>query len=264
MRGRRNIDGGRRGATRAATSALTLLERQLSSVAYSWGRGDTFSPGAIAERVASGVGIRAAYPTHSFAQASAPNQASAAAGALDGRPGILFGGSAFYDSSAPASAWRVHDGTGWQVYSVFIPKVVSATTQTMWTTRPALVAAETGVAQQHSTGPRVVMGNGAASIYDSGIVGALTVDVPTFTQWRFKAGASPEAQLFRETTSVHSGTGTAPSAGDPNATMRIGQTSSGGVALRAVLLDFIVVKLDDTATQDLVRQYIALRYPTLA
>lgn len=253
---------------------LVQLETYLSLNLFSWMRADTRveSGGKVTQftdRVVASGGVapnaRSVDPAHAFAQGNSAMQVVAITtnALVNNREVATFNNFPLYDSTIAAANWKAHDGTGWEIFAAWVPKTTVGT-QTLWSTRPATVLAEHGAMLQLSTGIRVAVANGAAHTYETGVVGSLAVDAPTYCSFSYQESASPEVAFRQKTTTVSSGaSAVAPSASD-GATMRIGGSTGGVALLNSLLMDCMWVNRVDATLRAKVQRYFALRYPVLA
>jgi hypothetical protein len=77
---------------------------------------------ALVDCVRAGTGIKAITSDHTMTQSDDALQCvlPTSASEFNGKPALTFS-SHCYQSSSPASSWKIHDGTGWEVFHVFAP-----------------------------------------------------------------------------------------------------------------------------------------------
>lgn len=150
--------------------------------------------------------------------------------ALDGKPSITLDGVNHYlTSSLPASAWRfLHDGTGAEVFCVFVPTGLP-TNQVYWATG----AAGNGVGAAHYSSNTLLsylVQNGTGTTAQLVNLGALVVGTPVYTDSTFGLSETPD--MVNRLKSVPVSTGAditlTPAAGDALSTLRIGANYAGG------------------------------------
>ena len=189
------------------------------------------------DKVAAGAGIRAITPLHAFAQgASAAVQCAAPtrANLLGSRPAAVFNNDAWYQSNSPASSWRQHGGTGFEMFVALDRKSVSGTQYIHATTSAGtsangmqLFQIDAGAGHYHR------IGNATVLISDR-IMGVYAVGA-TYMNVDYVEGASPEVNARDKAVLSSSGdTTAAPVTGvDPSYAMTLGGTGAGTAKMTA-------------------------------
>ncbi len=265
----------------SASRQLSVLEGYLARHLFSWVRADYYAAAGAAvvafpDKVvlesegAAAPNARSVDSAHALTQSSGGNQVAipAALPAAGGHLVADFTGVHWYDSSLPESAWTLHDGSGWQVWSVVVPSATGA--RILWSTADdagIYFGAQVGVyhqldgnAQQLGTfgsnaGARIL--GAAGNVSASMPVGSLTT-----THYRFTTGETPEWEFGTTATPVAaSGSAAAtPAPGAPAATFRLGADSGEGLPFVGKVSEILIAKTGTPELSDMVARYLLARY----
>lgn len=255
---------GRRG--RSGTAALSLF----AQVKTIFAGGSVFDAGYYALDGASGkVAAFIDYldPTHTLAQGTSANQVSAPApdAAFNNEASVSFTATQYYTSSRAASAFRyLHDGTGCTMIAVCTVSDLSAT-RALLATRGT--SAATGIRWGFVSTPAYsfVALNGATNVVTAQ-TGTPVVNTNYIYRASYVESGSPEYVLATGNSTITSGSSaSAPAAGDPTATLRLGANTDAAQPHRgklcALLLAPKVLSAGELAT---VHSYFLAKYAVAA
>lgn len=183
--------------------------------------------------------------------------APVADGSLNGAPSIAFTGTQYLASNLPVASWEfMQTGLGFEVFSIYVPTDLTGV--------HVLVATRTG-------------GNGV-SMYTDGVqqafyvfqgsamfslssAGTHTLNSPTYSNYLFKKGNSPEWASYLKSTLLGSGAANVPGAGVPQNVLTLGANGSGGSPTHCRWAETLLYKRALSAADRLVvRTYISTRY----
>ncbi len=223
---------------------LFQLEAQLATGLYSWARPDSVS-------ISGGK----------ITQCNAPAASALFNGNLCAT--TVQSTNHFYDSSIAATNWKfLHDGTGSWVWLVFAA-TNAALRGDYVSTRLAAGVAETGFLLGYAitaNTARTFVQNGVGSAVDTSGVGTIANNSAAYLQFGYTEGASPEYDFRQRTTQIASGNSAlAPSASDPDITLRLFR--SGSNTPESTFADLLIYKGNPSATfKSLVQEYLGMRY----
>lgn len=239
----------------------------LALAPYSWPRLSYYSldgvsgkVSAILESIPTGTGIRAAYPSHSYAQATSANQVAVptAQASLNNALAGNFNTAPYYVSTAPASAWIApHNGAGFTAIWALDRLSVSGT-QYPWATYGG---AETGAAFYYSgAGLGAAVYNGAALTLNATASDEATG--ATFHSALLASANTPDMTARRRTASIATAdASTGFAAGNPVHTMSLGAFESGANPINAYMAEWQFYDRALTSGElTIVHNYIAAKY----
>lgn len=197
--------------------------------------------------VPAGTGIKAIDPTHAYSQPTSANQVAApgADALFGGRVSASFSGTEYYNSTAPASAWKfLHDGTGFDAIFVASANTAAAsgTAHTFASTMdidafPTSIGSTFRFAAQTGRLSLVVARNNATATINTSfpVGGGWVNDSARYARFTYVEGGSPEYAILDKSTTITSGSSAAaPDTGNPTQTLRLGAEYGAGFAgLRA-------------------------------
>lgn len=228
----------RRNTRRNARGSLTVRsprQRIIQTLPYSYFRsdsytvdGDTGKVAALTDCVASGTGIRAAYPDHSLVQSNTTYQvALPAASAVFSGKSVLTMSNAMYISDALAGAFNcLHSGDGSKVYIVASADSVAAGTQ-------YLLATSTTTGEGQNFGRLTAsffnaLYSATPALISSVADGTMVADTAHVLAASYLEGGTPEVSLQAGDGAATTGsTSGAPGPGDASAQLRLGCRLTG-------------------------------------
>lgn len=268
---------GVRDTSGAAVDPFAALLAQVQAI-YAIGSGsvfeaDYYSADGGTGKVASFIDRNDA--AHALAQAAGSEQVAIPTtealvnGAL---VGSFLGGQSYVSNRAASTFAYLHDGSGADLTIGLIhrdantlanPNRLIGTRTT--TTTPVGMSLEI-TSQNGVTEERVltqVYAAATAVIANTGTAGLINKDVPTYLQYKYKEGDSPEWAQYTKGTVSHSGasSSTPPLGGAPQHTLRLGDTSVAG---RDATMDWFFLALRPSpltgAERLVVQAYLLLKY----
>jgi hypothetical protein len=146
---------------------------------------------------------------------------------FNGAPSLLFTGTQWLDSNLAPSAWAFgHDGSGFEAHCVMVESNANSDITVCSTCGPTLGAKGFRL-RVYAMAPWFLAGTGAALVVNVGN-GFLGYDTPAFVHGAtLKNGAPIPASVFLNAQTLAANLGTAPVAGAPDATLRLGATAAG-------------------------------------
>jgi hypothetical protein len=178
---------------------------------------------------------------------------------------LLFTGTQWLDSTLPPSAWRfAHDGSGFEIITVFCPTDASTTYAAISTGTPGTGV---GFVQQNNSANgshEFYVRNVSGTITPVGVTGQTTPNVATYYHDCHSASNSPQYQAFTKAAMIGQGpySGGSPALNtDPVGTLRLGAFVTGTFIAKMRWCETLIYKriLTDYERQ-IVREYIRDRY----
>jgi hypothetical protein len=245
---------------------LAVLEQWLADNLFCWFRADYRTE--VAGKVTLfgdkcnlvGGNARAVDTAHALAQVNAALQVPAvvAQAAFNGKEAAVFVDNV-YASTIDKSNFRfLHNGVAPGMRAVTLFELPSdPELALMFGTRSGPGAGFNDLLQAGNV--TAYWSNAAGTVIGQGD-GAYILNQPFYVDSSYSAGDSPQFSHFVNSTLKASGAISAPSAGDPDATLTLGRSPSGTYPANMLWADSLIAKTSDIATQAKIRRYIFLRY----
>lgn len=188
--------------------------------------------------------------------------AATADSALAGAHSTVFSGSQTMDSNLPASSWTfLHDGTGFELFNVFVPTAIAGVNAIVGTSDYLTVDPGALLFRSTTSTSGFVVRSTTANLVNFSQAGVLANGVATVQDAYWDATETPNAMLRTLNTASTSSTADPPTL-TANKTLRLGG-NTGATPYRAnmrwaELLIFMRVLSGDE--RQIVREYIAARY----
>ncbi len=265
----------------SAFATIGDVESYLARNLFSWMRADYYSLASGAATafidkvalVAEGAvapNARSISASHSFMQATGANQVPTPTtlAAANNKEVAAFTGAHWYDSSIPAANWKIHSGTGWEVWVILVPTATAA--RILWSTGDdsgIYFGSQVGAYSQID-GNTKVMGAFASNV-GTRVVGPasntsaqLTVGALTTANFYYKHTDTPAWRYGTTATPISSSGASAatPTTNSPAATFRIGADSGGGLPLNASVADVLISNGSSSTLRTAIAAYLRLRY----
>jgi len=178
-------------------------------------------------------------------------------------PALSFAGTQYFDSSLAASAWKfLHDGTGCEIFHVFVPTTTNSSY--MLCTSPGTATNQRGLVIYSAIGTssRSFIGNGTTTVFDSGTVGAFVINAAAYIDFYYSESLTPKISIRKNATSIYvSTTPGTPSSNDPTGTFRLGAGTTGTATSYMKWSETLIFNRGLlTAERAGVQQYLSMRY----
>ncbi len=262
-------------------STIADVESYLARNLFSWMRPDYYAQAsgavtafidkvALTAEGAVAPNARSINASHAFMQASGGNQVPipTTLAAANNKEVAEFSGAHWYDSSIALANWKIHSGTGWEIWVVLVPTATAA--RILWSTGDdsgIYFGSQVGAYSQID-GNAKAMG-GFASNVGTRVVGpasntaaAMTVGALTTANFYYRHSDTPAWRYGTTATPLSSSGASAatPTTNSPAATFRIGADSGGGLPLNASVADVLITNNSNATLRTAIAAYMRLRY----
>jgi hypothetical protein len=250
---------------------LALLPYSFAEADYYSVDGVTGKVASYLDKVAAGTGIRAIVPSHAFAQSTSAKQCAlpAADSNFNGALSAQFPAAPYYGSNALPAAWQFqHNGTGMDVFNVWMPLTIAAGSKAIECTSLAGGSTQSCIMFWNTANLATLMYGGAAGTTSLATqnAGTLVANVPIYTEQTYIEGGTAalpfEINRFIKSVSVQAQNSVAaPYLFDSDGTLTIGGTGNGTLLANMAWCSRICFNRVLTAAErTIVRTYITTKY----